>query len=60
MFYSLIKKGKDMSDNLIKFVALAPCSYAAEATVPLDHTTGLFKMIENGVYALGGPNWEQD
>ena len=60
MFYSLIKKGKKMSDNLIRFVALAPCSYASESTVGADYKEGLFKMMEYGVYALGGPNWEQD
>ena len=60
MFYSLIKKGKEMSDNLIRFVALAPCTYAAPSTIPRNYETGLFKMQEVGVYALGGPNWEED
>ena len=60
MFYALIKKGAELSNNLIKFVALAPCSYAAESTVPTDYKQGLFKMMDNGVYALGGPNWDKD
>ena len=61
MFYSLVKKGKSVSDSLIKFVALAPCTYTNPTTsVPKDYKTGLMKMMDIGVYALAGPNWVSD
>ena len=61
MFYGLIKKGKDIGDNLHKVLALAPCTVAnGVVTVPIDYKEGLFKMESIGVYAFGGPNWSTD
>ena len=44
MFYALIKKGKAITDNLIKFVALAPCTVADESSLDPMYEDGIFKM----------------
>ena len=59
MFYGLIKKGKDISDSLHKYVALAPCSISSNSdTNPEDN---LFRLEDIGVYAVyNTPMWEDD
>ena len=59
MFYALIKKGKDLSDSLHKFIALAPCSIGSLGqTKPEDN---MFRLQEIGVYAMyATPTWEDD
>ena len=42
MFYSLIKKGSDISDSLHRYVALAPCTIAGDD--PGDYQNTLFKL----------------
>ena len=59
MFYGLIKKQKEISDSLHKYVALAPCSISTNGDPnPEDN---MFKLQEIGVYALyNTPMWEDD
>ena len=61
MFYALVKKGKSMSDNLIKFVALAPCTYTNPlTTIPADYNDGWLNLYDYGIYAIAGPNWSNN
>ena len=60
MFYGLIKKGKDISDSLHKYIALAPCTIGALGDGS-DPEENLFRLQEIGVYALyNTPTWEDD
>ena len=59
MFYGLIKNGKEISDNLHKFIALAPCSYPDIGNP--DPEENLFKLQDIGVYAMfNTPTWDDD
>ena len=56
MFYALIEKGKEISDSLHKFVALAPCSIMK--LVSDNPFENLFKLQDIGVYAMfATPTW---
>ena len=58
MHYALIKKNKEFSDSLHKYVAFAPCFM----TAGLDHPEkNLFKLHDLGIYAVyNTPTWEDD
>ena len=67
MFYSLAHIEESyLEKNLIKFIALAPCSIGTGWTFPdgkpdVDHyKNGIFKFQDEGIYSFGGPNWDQD
>ena len=60
MFYALVKKGRDISESLAKFIALAPCTVISREQVPADYKTTFFKLHDIGVYAMFGPNWLDD
>ena len=61
MFYGLIKKGKEISDNLHKYVALAPCTVAGESTIVHDYENTLFRLQDLGIYATyNTPSWNHD
>ena len=52
MFYGLIKKGKDISDSLHSYVALAPCTVAGDSGASEeDFGSTLFKLDGMGIYA---------
>ena len=52
MFYGLIKKGKDISDSLHRYIALAPCTIAGDdGSTETDYEATLFKLEGMGIYA---------
>ena len=52
MFNGLIKKGKDISDSLHSYVALAPCTVAGDSGASEEDLAGtLFKLDGMGIYA---------
>ena len=58
MHYALAKRGKEISDSLHKYVALAPCFMTAGVDNPEEN---LFRLHELGIYALyDSPTWEDD
>ena len=51
MFYGLIKKGKDISDSLHRYIALAPCTIAGVFGTEAEYEATLFKLDGMGIYA---------
>lgn len=61
MFYALSHlEDSFMADNLYTFAALSPCTVAAKEGSDEMFTEGIFKFPENGIYSLGGPNWDEN
>lgn len=67
MFYGLSHIEESyLQNNLIKFIALAPCSVStgvATSTGEPDidaYEKTFFRMQDLGVYAFNGPNWDRD
>ena len=60
MFYALSTIEEDfLKDNLFTFAAIDPCTIDVSEGNRL-YEDGLFHFSEYGIYAFGGPNWEQD
>jgi len=60
MFYALAKKEAEFfADNLFTFAAIDPCTIDVNEGDHL-YTDGLFHFSEYGIYAFGGPNWDDD
>ena len=60
MFYGLSTLEEEfMAENLFTFVAISPCTIDVSEGDSL-YTEGLFHFEDYGVYAFGGPNWEND
>ena len=64
MFYGLSHIEESyLEKNLIKFLALAPCSVFSPGGEPVDiefFKKTAFRLQDLGVYAMGGPNWDHD
>ena len=67
MFYGLSHIEESYLDkNLIKFIALAPCSLSTGLVTPwgkpdiASYKETYFRLQELGVYAVKGPNWDSD
>lgn len=60
MFYALAKLEEEFfADNLFTFAAIDPCTIdVTEGNRIYKH--GLFHFSEYGIYAFGGPNWDED
>ena len=65
MFYGLSHIEESfLQDNLIKFIALAPCSISTGVLLPngdIDHSAyegSSFHYHELGIYDIMGPNWD--
>lgn len=59
MFYGLAHREEEFfSDNLYKFVAMAPCTICPVDGPELYWDNTLFAMPSIGVYDLYGPNWD--
>ena len=60
MFYALAKiEDKLVEQNMNKFGALAPCTIDVNEGTQLYYD-GLFNFPDEGIFAVGGPNWEND
>ena len=59
MFYALAKEQDFFADNLFTFAAIDPCTIDVTEGDWL-YTDGLFHFSEYGIYAFGGPNWDED
>ena len=60
MFYALAKMEDEFfADNLFTFAAIDPCTIDVTEGNRI-YTEGLFHFKEYGIYAFGGPNWDQD
>ena len=60
MFYALAKMEDEFfADNLFTFAAIDPCTIDVTEGDRI-YTEGLFHFKEYGIYAFGGPNWDQD
>ena len=60
MFYALSKIEEEfLKDNLYTFAAIDPCTIDVSEGNRL-YEDGLFHFSEYGIYAFGGPNWDQD
>ena len=67
MFYGLSHIEESYHEkNLIKFIALAPCSVSTGSITPDGkpdinlYKDTWFKFQDFGVYAVKGPNWDRD
>ena len=67
MFYGLSHIEESyLEKNLIKFLALAPCSVSSGAVTPSGdadiklYKDTFFRLQDLGVYAVKGPNWDRD
>ena len=67
MFYGLSHIEESyLEKNLIKFIALAPCSISTGVNLPTGepdiayYNETFFRLHDLGVYAIKGPNWERD
>jgi len=63
MFYGLSHIEESYFEkNLIKFIALAPCSVSTCGGSPdLEYfEKNWFRLQDLGVYAIAGPNWDHD
>ena len=64
MFNALTNKDllRELNPSLHKFIALSPCVMTQEKEHPDEayYQNGLYKFKENGIYSIGGPNWEND
>ena len=67
MFYALAHEESYLQNNLIKLIALAPCSVADDGNKTPDgkpdadyYKNGIFKFQDEGIYSIGGPNWKHD
>ena len=67
MFYALSHIEESyLKDNLIKFIALAPCSistghYDRKGVPDPEYYEGInFKYEDLGIYNVGGPNWVEN
>merc|ERR1739844_41465 len=50
-----------LQDNLKRVIQLAPCFVAEiEGMYESEYDATLATFRENGIYAINGPNWEQD
>lgn len=59
MFYGLAKMENEFfADNLFTFAALDPCTIDVTEGDRI-YTEGLFHFAEYGIYAFGGPNWDE-
>ena len=60
MFYALAKMEDEFfADNLFTFAAIDPCTLALTDGDRM-YTEGLFHFKDYGIFAIGGPNWDQD
>ena len=66
MFHGLVKLGKEISDSIHKFVALAPCTYSGDLAPGTQESLSFFDLIEYKVQNLGiyayynTPTWDKD
>lgn len=62
MFYGLSHIEESYYEkNLIKFIALAPCSVSTAWGTDLEfYKKTWFRLQDLGIYAIGGPNWDRD
>ena len=67
MFYGLSNIEETyLEKNLIKFIALAPCSVSTGLLTPsgepdiAGYKETFFRLQDLGVYAVKGPNWDRD
>ena len=65
MFYSLAHLEDEFhADNVHKVVQLAPCFVAGawpDNGMSIQDVNDIYsQVIDNGVYATNGPNWEKD
>ena len=67
MFYGLSHIEESyLEKNLIKFIALAPCSVPTGLVTPdgkpdiATYKKTSFRLQELGVYSVKGPNWDSD
>lgn len=59
MFYALAKEEEFFAENLFTFAAIDPCTIDMTEGDRL-YTDGLFHFADYGIYAFGGPNWDDD
>lgn len=60
MFYALAKiEDSFLKDNLYTFAALDPCTIDVNEGTQL-YKDGLLQWMDYGIYAIDGPNWDQD
>ena len=60
MFYALPKLEEDFfAENLFTFSAIDPCTIQVTEGERI-YNDGLFHFSEYGIFAFGGPNWDND
>lgn len=60
MFYALSHIEESfLAENLFTFAALSPCTIELTEGDRM-YTDGLFQFEDFGIYAINGPNWDQD
>jgi len=62
MHYALAQDSDWFKERLHRAVMLAPCFYRVYPSPVLDweYNNSIATFRDNGIYAIGGPNWTED